>query len=136
MSSDARAKLDKAQQSNAAGIAAVEGTLGEVIDDAERISEVQDNILATLISDRPILQNIGTKADGVGNEADTAMTRLKRMWWLALISKIFAWIVVAVLAGRFVLSCAIKFGAFEPGKKETPTATTGPLSGVALWGRR
>jgi hypothetical protein len=114
-------------RSNAAVAGAAKGSLAAALRLNQDTSVINDNLLDRLADDRQHLENTHRNADGVNDEAQTASNRLKAMWWRAMLSKIFAWIVVVVLAGIFVLSCGIKFGVITPGQKAPSEAPASKL---------
>jgi chromosome segregation ATPase len=85
----------------------------------------QQHIQDTLADDRVHLENIQGNVEQVSMEADTANARLGRMFCRAVVHKIIVWVVVAVLAGLFVLSLGLKLGVINPSKSKSPTPKPG-----------
>jgi chromosome segregation ATPase len=114
-------------EQNASKAGQVLGNISEAIAIGQDTNEKQEQTLVVLKDDRERLENVLRNLDAIETEADSANSRLRRMWWRGLLNKLLAWIICAVLAGIFVLSVGLKFGLIVPGKKVTPTPSGSPL---------
>jgi chromosome segregation ATPase len=124
--SAAQNQLSDTRKSNDEQAQGAISSLDQAIATGRDTSATQDKILTTLADDREHLGNIQRNVEQVDMEADSANVRLKRMFYRAICHKVIVWIVVAVLAGVFVLSAGLKFGVINLSKSPEKTSPPTP----------